>query len=175
MNDQVMTCPYCGSAVSLDAPLCPGCKEDLSALVRLEYGHAICYNEGLALAREGKLDQARDKLLTAVAQKPDFAPAHALLAKVYALKGEWSEARARAKRAVDLLPDDEEVRDMAQQIADAALRAQQDAARASRARAERLLTIRLRGLAKAFGVGVGVTTLAALALRWLGGGRGATD
>lgn len=103
MNDRAMTCPYCGETVPLDAPVCPECREDLSALARLCYAHSICYNQALALAREDKLDQARDRLLMAVAQRPDFAAAHALLAKVYARRGDWPEARARAARVLESL------------------------------------------------------------------------
>jgi len=169
-KDQVMTCPYCGGTVPLDAPECPNCHEDLSALARLEYGHTIYYNEGLALAQEGKLDQARDRLLVAVAQKESFAPAHALLAKVYANQGEWPKARASAKRAAELLPQSEEARELVQQIDRAAARAQQASAQASRARADSLLSVYLRDVAKAFGLGVGVTAVAAIIASWLGGG-----
>jgi len=175
MNDQVITCPYCGGTVSLDTPICPDCKQDLSALARLAYGHAIYYNEALALAREEKLDQARDKLLMAIEQQPDFAPAHSLLAKVYAHKGNWAEARARAERVLELLPHDDGARELAQQIADSASRAREAAARASRARAEHLLTIYLRDVARAFGVGVGVAALLMLMIHWIGGGRGTQE
>ena len=175
MNDQVITCPYCGGTVSLDTPVCPDCKQDLSALARLAYGHAIYYNEALALAREEKLDQARDKLLLAIQHRPNFAPAHSLLAKVYARKGNWAEAQARAARVLELSPDDRDAPELAQQIAESASRAREAAARASRARADHLLKIYLRDVARAFGAGVGITALLMLIIRWIGGGRGSQE
>ena len=175
MNDRAMTCPYCGETVPLDAPVCPECREDLSALARLCYAHAICYNQALALAREGKLDEARDRLLVAVAQRPDFAEAHALLAKVYARRGDWSEARARAARVLDLAPDDEDARELARRIADAELRAQEAAAGASQERAEHLLAVYLRDVSRAFAIGVAITTLVVLIVSWMGGGRSSSD
>jgi len=174
-NERAMTCPYCGGPVPLDTPVCPGCREDLSALVRLRYRHVIHYNQALALAREGDLDQARDRLLVALAQRPGFAEAHALLAKVYSRKGEWSEARASIERLLELSPDDGGARELAERISQAEMCSQEALVRASRQRAERMLTVYLRDVARAFGLGVAITTLVVLIIHWIGAGRGNSD
>ncbi|MHB0855988.1 MAG: tetratricopeptide repeat protein [Anaerolineae bacterium] len=128
MKDTTITCPNCGGALPQDTTICPDCQEDLSALARLEYEHAIRYNEALALAREGQFDEARNKLLVSIESDATFVPAHVLLAKVYARQGEWAEARLCIVRACDLAPEDNDLPRLALEIE----RAAQQAEKASR-------------------------------------------
>lgn len=106
MNEQTMICPYCGGLVPGDTTICPDCQEDLAGLARLELAPAIHYNEALAAARENRLAEALYRLQAAIALDAGFVPAHRLLAKIYARRGMWAEARACAARAVSLAPDD---------------------------------------------------------------------
>lgn len=173
MNHKMIDCPYCGGSVPEDTTICPDCQEDLSALARLEYGHAIYYNQALALAREGNLHEARDRLLLSLEARESFAPAHTLLAKVYARREEWPEAKASVARAMELSPDNEGVRELAREIDRAALGAEEGAAREARARTERVLAAHQREVVRAFGVGVGLMAFVGFILsRLLGGGRG---
>ena len=121
MSDARMICPNCGASVPEGTTVCPDCHEDLAALARLEYEAEIHYNEGLALAQSGELDAACKKLITATELESTFAPAHVLLAKVYAQQGLWAEAEASAARALELLPEDRAVRKLATDIARSSL------------------------------------------------------
>ncbi|NLG49292.1 MAG: tetratricopeptide repeat protein [Chloroflexi bacterium] len=175
-NDTIITCPYCRTAVPADTAVCPDCQEDLSAILRLRYGHAIYYNQALALAREGKLDEAIAKALLAVECKQDFAPGHVLLAKAYAQRGEWSKAEASATRAIELEPENESLGGLVEEIrqamhsrAVARHREEEQAALSRRRSAEQAMTAYERDLKRAFGLGVGVTAFFALVLSLLGG------
>ncbi|MHB1293972.1 MAG: tetratricopeptide repeat protein [Anaerolineae bacterium] len=134
MKDTTITCPNCGGTLPQDTTICPDCQEDLSALARLEYEHAIRYNEALALARDGQFEEARNKLLVAIELDPSFVPAYVLLAKVYARQAAWADARQCIVRACDLAPEDNEFPRLALEIE----RAAQETEKAARAeRAER--------------------------------------
>ena len=50
-------------------------------------------------------EDARDKAEKAVQESPEDGPRHALLGLIYAGLGRCEEAKAEAKRAVDLLPE----------------------------------------------------------------------
>lgn len=174
MNELTLTCPYCGGLVPENTTICPDCHEDLSALIHLESVHLIRYNEGLALAREGRLEEAKVSLAASLAHKESFVPAHVLLAKIYAKEQRWAEAQASIKRALELAPDDKNVCALAEEIRRAAQEAErhrQELAKARRASAEQLLAASQRNVLKAFGLGVGLTTLVALLISWLGGGK----
>ena len=171
-----MICPNCGGTVPNDTTVCPDCQEDLAGLARLEYGHAIHYNEALALAREGQFDEAKARLLLALELKPSFVPAHMLLAKVCARQERWAEASTSAARALELEPDDPAVLQLADEIArvnqeaEAEQREGQKAALgARRAKAERHFVAYQRDLIGAFGLGVGIAAFLGLILSWIGG------
>lgn len=172
MNDETVVCPYCGGNVPRDTTICPDCQEDLSGLIRLESGHVIYYNEALSLAREGKLEDARAKLLVALELEEDFVPAHVLLAKVYARQGHWPQARASVVRAFRLSPEDRGVRELATELERSA---QEDLARepakshARRKAAEHVLAAQQRDVAGAFVLGAGLTAFLALVVSWIGG------
>jgi len=174
-TDTGAVCPFCGTAIARDDTVCSHCNEDLSSLVRLEYEHAIHYNEALAMAREGRYAEAHAKLVAALHLKDDFLPAHVLLAKVKVYQGEMEQAQASITRAAELAPEDEAVANLAEDIArmaQAAERERQDSARAAerakRARAEKHWASYKRDLGRSFALGAAVVGV----LVWLfGGGR----
>jgi len=158
MADTPFSCPYCGGTVPETTAICPDCHEDLAALLRLEHSHAIYYNEALALAREGYLDDARARLIMALERNEAFAPAHALLAKVYAHQRQWARAEASAARARELDPENPAFRRLADAIGD---RVTPMAAGTSTARAR---VAPRREVSQAFKAGVGLATAAAVVL-----------
>ncbi|MCD6518877.1 MAG: hypothetical protein J7M05_03005 [Anaerolineae bacterium] len=170
MSEILLTCPYCGGSVPQGTTICPDCHENLAALIHLKYKHAIYYNEALALAREGNLEGAQERLLVALSLKDDFLPGHILLAKVYAHQGRWDKAQATALRAAELAPKGSQEQKLAREIAktaqkeEALRRAQEEAAaRARRAQAERYLASHQKEVASAFGIGMGLAAF----LSWL--------
>lgn len=122
MSGELLRCPYCRGSVPGDTTVCPDCQEDLAALVRLEYQHAVYYNEALALAGQGEYDEARRKLLAALEWDDAFQPAYRLLAKVAGAQGDWREARRCAARAYELAPEDPGARRLFGQVEQAARR-----------------------------------------------------
>ena len=172
MANGSMGCPYCGGQVGPETTTCPGCHEDLAGLARLEYAPAIYFNEGLALAREGKLQDARVKLQMSIASNATFAPAHRLLAGVSAQEGRWEDARADVSRALALEPDNARTEELARAIESLA----NDAARAAQAGAISRPTKGADGVGEyhrdvtgAFVAGLGLVSLFGLILRWLRG------
>lgn len=169
MEDYPITCPYCGGAVPAETTICPDCHEDLAALVRLERGHLIYYNQALALARDGHYDQARDKLHFALELCETFAPAHLLLAKINVQKKCWPEAQAHAQRALELMPDDAQTQQIAMAVDELAHDAtvarvshEQEAAQLRRANVESYWASYQRDVAWAFALGAGLMALLGL-------------
>lgn len=179
MSVRETICPTCGGRVQGDITVCPDCQEDLSALARLEYEHAIRYNEALSLAQEGDLSGARKKLYQSLAAKDTFVPAYVLLAKIDALDGRWSEAREGVARALDLRPDDRDLRELASDIEDEAAKSakgRRQGAALRRKRAERFVASYQRDVAGAFLVGMGLMSVVAMLIGWLrGAGKGESD
>lgn len=178
MDETKFTCPYCGGLVPEQATVCPDCQEDLASLARLRFGPAILYNEALALAKEGHLDEARTKLLACLEQKESFAPGHSLLAKVHAAGAEWPQALRHVLRACQLRPDDaalaelrsgieREERQATEQRQNELLVAQQTRA----SRVERYYQRYKQDMLGAFGVGVGAAAFLGLIIKWLSGGK----
>jgi len=120
MNQRTITCPYCASQVSGDSTICPGCQEDLAALAHLEYADMIHYNQALAFAREGHLKDAREELAKSITANKSFGPAYTLLAKVYAHEDDWEHAKASIKKALNLMPSDDAVIKLADEIVSSA-------------------------------------------------------
>lgn len=178
MTDTGAVCPFCGTAIARDDTVCSHCNEDLSSLVRLEYEHAIHYNEALALAREGRFGEAHAKLVAALHLKDHFVPAHVLLAKVEVYEGQLDRARASIARAAELAPEDETVANLAEHIermAEAAERERQEstrvAERAKRARAEKHWASYKRDLTRSFALGAAMVGV----LMWLFGEKRRDD
>ncbi|ROR29741.1 type IV pilus biogenesis/stability protein PilW [Inmirania thermothiophila] len=61
---------------------------------------------GIAYLREGKLEQALDRLQRAIAADPGNATAHSALGVVYERMGREAEADRHYRRAVELAPED---------------------------------------------------------------------
>jgi tetratricopeptide (TPR) repeat protein len=188
MDSQETQCPYCGGHVPVDATVCPACYEDLSGLARLEFQPAIHYNQALALAREGHLEDARDKLIVSTTLDESFLPAHVLLAKVYARMENWPRANEAVVRALQLAPEDsgveyDAVRSLATRIDQLASEDQarrlREKARAADASNQNVasrdagVTSALpvtRDLARAFALGMAVMAVPGTLWRWIGGG-----
>ncbi|NLV74407.1 MAG: tetratricopeptide repeat protein [Chloroflexi bacterium] len=117
---RVVICPYCDGRVSGESTVCPGCQEDLAALVHLEYLDVIRYNQALSLIREGRRDEAIEMLEASIKANPEFAPAHVQLAKLAARDGNWERARASVRLAVRNAPADPEIAALADAIIAAA-------------------------------------------------------
>jgi tetratricopeptide (TPR) repeat protein len=66
----------------------------------------LAFNEGAALANEGKVDEAIAKFEGALATKPDLTAANMALAKLYARQKLWDKAIATATKALEV--DDED-------------------------------------------------------------------
>jgi tetratricopeptide (TPR) repeat protein len=181
-NPQVtLICPICGGRVPDDSTVCPDCHEDLAGLAGMERRHAILYNEALALARQDRLAEARDKLIAALTLEPGFCQGHALLAKVHAHRTEWPEAQARIEQALALAPDDAHLAALAEGIEAEARQAEISRAEAAQPpeppRAEgqnqvvqrRALAMYERDIAAAFALGLGLASTAALLASWVRG------
>jgi Flp pilus assembly protein TadD len=81
-------------------------RGETSAPISKEFLQATVYTamKDEARARASYLI-AREKAEKAVQETPEDGPRHALLGLIYAGLGRWEEAKAEAKRAVDLLPE----------------------------------------------------------------------
>ena len=112
-TSNLLSCPFCSAEIAEGTIECPNCHENLAAWTRVRYAYAIDYNEALALAREGRLDEAEARLVQALKAKEAFAPAHVLLAKVNAQQERWAEAQQHVQRARELLPDDDRTQELA--------------------------------------------------------------
>lgn len=62
---------------------------------------------GLELLNEGKTDEAIGELRKATSLKPEFAPAHAALARAYIIKRDFGKAEAEMERVITLSPRNE--------------------------------------------------------------------
>jgi tetratricopeptide (TPR) repeat protein len=66
----------------------------------------MAFNEGAALANDGKVDEAIAKFEGALATKPDLTAATMALAKLYSREKQWDKAIAAATKALEI--DDED-------------------------------------------------------------------
>ncbi len=184
MDDRSLSCPFCGTDIHGGAAECPNCHENLAAWTRLRYNYAIDYNEALAMAREGRLDEARTRLALALQAKEDFGPAHVLMAKIHAQQERWADAQQSIQRACELLPDDPRALELADVISQSAMEAYRletegapglgFTARSERATGSAHLRQQWLGryqqdIVRAFAVGVGLTTMMALLISRLSG------
>jgi len=103
-----------------ESTVCPGCQEDLAALAHLEYADAIHYNQALALAKEGRPRDAKAELAESLVANSAFGPAYALLAKICARELDWANARINVKKALSLLPEDEAIVRLADEVINSA-------------------------------------------------------
>jgi len=188
MSVAAIQCPYCAADVPDGVTVCPSCHEDLAALARLEYAPAIFYNQALSLAKVDDLERARDKLIVATNLDATFVPAHVLLAKILARQEAWPAANQAIVKALQLAPEDRQVRSLAARIDGLASEAQAAAEKREREaqlrqveadRAEEMerqrevqrASGRQRELAGAFGIGVLAAAALGLVARSLFGQR----
>jgi len=180
MEDGLMLCPYCGGCVSDEATICPDCHEDLAGLARIEYEHAIHYNEALSLAREGLYVEAIEALRLALGARPEFVPAHILLAKIRVNQGDWEAAQGVIRRAREIAPQNVDLQSLAERIEETAhsravaqLKTQESSALQSRKRAQRRLQVYKRDIASAFVLGMGIASILGAIFGRRGGSRDA--
>lgn len=69
----------------------------------------LAYNEGAALANDGKLPEAIAKLEEAVAAKPDLTAGYDALAKLYLRTKNYDKAIDRANKALEIDTDNQEL------------------------------------------------------------------
>jgi len=169
MSETAIQCPYCGGWLTQESTICPDCHEDLAALVRLALEHAIFYNDALALAREGHLEEARARLLLSLERNGRFLSAQRLLTKVAAAQGDWLLARRSAARALDLAPDDALVRRLAAEVEAEAQRHARSEGRATPSPGPPAEPARPGQVSEAVGHGVGVTAFLGAIFPWLTG------
>ena len=138
-----LVCPVCSATVAEGRSSCPRCKEDLTGLVLMDDAAPNQYNQGLDAVRQGKLEDAAEHLLAALALDPDHVPALVVLGKVRAQQQRYEQAIGYWRRALELDPENR-------------------AAQAGIAKAERLRVRFQRG--RRFRAGAVVATVALLAL-----------
>ncbi len=182
MTTPERSCPYCSTIVPEDTTVCPGCHEDVAGLLHLTYAHVIYYNEALALAQQGEVERARESLLLSLRLNRNYAPAHALMARLAAQGGQWREAREHVGRAKALEPRDKSLDALQEAIErqEAEARAAQEneaarQAREQRAVAERFLAERQRQVLQAALLGAVVGGVLGELTRWLVGRRAGGD
>jgi hypothetical protein len=165
MAEKKLKCPVCNSSIKSGSGSCPMCKADLTALWEIDHGPDIAYNEALALARDGNLEAARQRLHLALSLHPQHVEAHVVLGKLYAQEKDYRRAIDLWQRALEL-------------------DGQNEAARAGIAKAEELLQEQekeararyRRSHAWQVGAAALVTLLIGLSIpQWLGGSPQPTE
>lgn len=102
-----LICPDCGAANPVEAQVCEQCNADLSAVKSVIDSANSHYNEALALAHGGKLDEALGRLEAALALNTENPQYHNLLGTIQAQKGLYSEAMRAWERTLALDPEAE--------------------------------------------------------------------
>ncbi len=100
-----ITCPSCGAENPVEAAVCESCGEDLSTVRSVIDTANKHYNEALALAHAGKLDEAIGQLEAALALNAENPQFHNLMGTMYARKGLYSEAIRAWERCLMLDPE----------------------------------------------------------------------
>jgi len=86
------------------------CREDLSSLGRLTELPYAFFNDGLRLAKEGKLQDALVKLAVAAELKRDYTKPYMIMGKIYAQKGMYAGAIECWQKVLAVTPRDEKAR-----------------------------------------------------------------
>ena len=95
-------CPECGTLNPVEAVVCESCSAELAAVKSVMDTANSHYNEALALAHSGRLDEAIGQLEAALALTAHNANYHHLLGTIYAQKGLFSEAIRAWERCISL-------------------------------------------------------------------------
>lgn len=102
---EFILCPECGAENKLEAVNCESCSADLSAVKSLVDTANEHYNEALALAHSGKLDEAIGQIEAALSMNAQNPQYHNLLGTLNAQKGLFSESIRAWERCLALDPE----------------------------------------------------------------------
>ncbi|RJP20451.1 MAG: hypothetical protein C4527_25080 [Candidatus Omnitrophota bacterium] len=141
-----LICPACGATNPVEAAVCENCGENLSTVKSLMDTANTHYNEALALAHSGKLDEAAAQLEAAISLSGMSPNYHNLLGTIYAQKGLYSESIRAWERTLALNPEIEK----AYRNIEKASRMEEDAAEEQRKRPFLLTSIAACILAAVF-------------------------
>lgn len=100
-------CPACGAINPIQAAACQECNEDLNTVRSVIDTANRHYNEALALAQGGRLDEAAGQVEAAIAMASHNLNYHLLLGTIYAQKEEWEEAIRAWERCLAISPETE--------------------------------------------------------------------
>jgi Flp pilus assembly protein TadD len=68
--------------------------------------HHIAHQRGVLLYRQGRYELAVEEFSRALAEQPNDASAHAMIAMCFAAQERWADAQRQAETAIGLEPDD---------------------------------------------------------------------
>ncbi len=114
----MLDCPVCLKK-NVSEEKCPQCGTDLSPVFRLKELPESYYNEGLLFIREGKLDEAIEKFTAAISLNPDSVDFLVVLGKAYAQKALYDESLSHLERALEIDPENEEVKRTKEKVLEA--------------------------------------------------------
>ena len=84
----------------------PAAAAEFRKAIRLQPDYAVSHNNlGLALQRQGKLDEAIAEYRTAIRLQPDYADAHLGIGEILEFQGKLDEAIVEYRTALQLRPD----------------------------------------------------------------------
>jgi nucleoid-associated protein YgaU len=99
-----LLCPVCQTPQLPSSSVCPGCGEDLAALLHLQARQKLLYNAALRLAKQGQTEMA----IASLVQANEIALADptimVVLGKLYAQQGRYDNARSSWIKALELRP-----------------------------------------------------------------------
>lgn len=105
--------PSLGETNTKDVTMAPGSAGGSVAGAAPAAGKAnpaiVAYNEGAALANDGKLPEAIAKIEEAVAAKPDLTAGYEALAKLYIRTKNYDKAIDRANKALEIDTDNQDM------------------------------------------------------------------
>ncbi|MCK4348204.1 MAG: tetratricopeptide repeat protein [Thermoplasmatales archaeon] len=107
----MIICPVDGEAeIEEGESPCHQCGADLTEFWRMKEFPDIYYNGGVNLAQKGLLDEAIERLITAIALKPNSVESYVVLGKLYAQKGLYDKAVAQWEKALAIDAENEDAK-----------------------------------------------------------------
>ncbi|MGC9328306.1 MAG: tetratricopeptide repeat protein, partial [Candidatus Hinthialibacter sp.] len=101
----IIQCPACGAINPIQADVCQECHEDLTTVKTMLDTANRHYNEALALAQSGNLDEAVGQAEAAIAMASHNPDYHLLLGTIHAQNENWDQALRAWERCLSLNPD----------------------------------------------------------------------
>ncbi|MBN2329994.1 MAG: tetratricopeptide repeat protein [Candidatus Omnitrophica bacterium] len=101
----IIQCPACGAINPIQADVCQECNEDLNTVKTVLDTANRHYNEALALAQSGRLDEAVGQAEAAIAMSSHNPNYHLLLGTVHAQNENWDDAVQAWERCITLTPE----------------------------------------------------------------------